>query len=504
MRPLLAVPLFALLLATAAVAEHADYVYFPPEGEEEEAKAGVVHARLAEWLKRPRPIFEVDSLDEKDNASASKDAGTSYIAAPEVLIDLDPAAFFDAGFEEDGAWHYMAELRYPDAPALRLRVDMGGLLPDESLWVIDPIAPRAFGPYRASESGIEARWLPTISGGAAVLLARTETQAAPWLRVMAVAPFREALLRKAFPCPIEAACVEDETYFEVSTGVACMIIPHDGTGLVLCTGTLLNNPGLAPYVLSAHHCFEGDVDVAGVEVFWDFRNTECRPEQDAVKLIDMPRSYGRLLLADNACLDGQLIELDDVPKGKYGRAWLGWDTRAVLRGDSVAGLHYPMGNPMKTCFGDVIDLNITACLDLFCSDESTGLIQVQWDEGITEQGSSGSGLFLDEEHYRVVGMLSNGPRHDCARPEENTDNFASFRLFYPQIACYLDKDGQCEAGIPCEEKQCFLESLFGSKSWEAEQLRAIRDGLLAKSRIGRRVTETYYRLSDKLGSILSD
>jgi hypothetical protein len=277
-----------------------------------------------------------------------------------------------------------------------------------------------------------------------------------------------------------------------------MLIVPKGLGHVQCSGTLLNRAGTPtfdPLLITAHHCFSGRVDPEDVEVVWDYRKELCDPNPVTLDFDALPRSRGAEMLAGSKRLDGQFLRLDQAPVGAYGRAWSGWDTRAPLVGDAVQGFHLPAGTSMKTCRGAVIEVEQTECMDALCLTRYELQTTVRWAEGITEGGSSGSGMFYRDLNYRLGGMLSNGTIHTCGKPANNRDDFASFREFYPLIACHLSDGAEC---APQEKSGCLVSKSFGTESSVTKALRGFRDQWLGATAWGRALSRAYYKVSPPL------
>lgn len=491
----------AMMMPMAVLAQDfADYHYLPPESAEGE-KAAPEESMGAEALSaiiecaHPIQVFR----GFEGQKSALEAGGTDYPAlrvAAEYAVDWDGDILFDDGFEKGGNRYYVAEALSLEASAVRLCVDMRALAADAEVWVVAPAIPRAFGPYRAADASSDRFWLPTISGDTALLAVRQVSGGRPALRIGSLAHFYADMEKTAYPCPIPAACVENDTFQKVSTGVGRLLIPIRNEGMFLCSGALLNVPDTAqpePLMLSAHHCFDGDVEVTGVEVFWDYRAANCDgsgvPDLDSEAV---PRSRGVSILAEDACLDGEFFQLDAVPNGTLGRAWLGWDARTPSVGDYAAGAHYPGGAAMKTCLGTIQAVDIRACLDMLCLSPVFHQTRVQWASGITEGGSSGSPVMYRNINYRVFGMLSNGPVHDCDNPPQNLDDFASFARFYPEIQCYLRPGTECGAAQTCDSGLCVAKALFGEGSRTVENIRVFRDKVLMPTAVGRALASAYY------------
>lgn len=495
MKYILSATIILCAVAGSATAEYADYTYVSP------AKAanpgGALPADvLAAALAQPvAPLVYGDFAGRNDALKAAYERSVPAIVADGMPLNLDGAGLFQEVGMDGDARILAAAVTSVDAFAVRLLADLGGLADGETLYVVDPVAPYALGPYTAADAAAGGRWLPTVFGDTAVLLVISGVDSEPAVPLLALSHFFVDPAEKAYACPVQANCVTDTVYQEVSSGVGLLIVPYSEYSQAQCSGALLNNPDTAElegYFITANHCFPSSVDSSAIEVIWDYR-TAC--DGSGVPDLDtLPRSEGAEILAVSDYYDGEFLELETVPVGTYGRAWLGWDTRDPVEGEAIAGAHYPQGNPLKACFGKVTSTDVDTSLG---QDQ----IGVLWDQGVTEQGSSGSPLMYADTNYRVLGMLSNGPVHDCGNPSQNRDNFSSFRAFYPQIGCYLLADGECVEG-PCCAGLCPAKAAFSDQPEVLASLRAFRDQVLAKSGPGQLVISAYYAVAPYTGALV--
>lgn len=126
--------------------------------------------------------------------------------------------------------------------------------------------------------------------------------------------------------------------------------------------------------------------------------------------------------------DSTLLRLNQAPPN--GISMSGWQASVPGSGSSLFGVHHPGGDWKKISFGnrDVI----ADCSEdgefYFCAPNSNGhFFAVGWSDGVTEAGSSGSGIFTSGDRY-LVGNLSSGGS-DCNNPNE-LDFYASFADAY--------------------------------------------------------------------------
>ncbi len=505
----LLVALAAGLLTTAgsAAADYADYIYVPP-AKSWEAHSAMPQAQAADYQKQgfPRRVY---TQYAKKNAALQAQARRypAPLVATGHAVNLNAHECFGPPLADAEGRYFLAGIASEGALAIRLRVDLSGLLDGETLWLIDPTGPRAFGPFTAADADEEGVWLPTVLGDAAVLLLRTPGDALPMLYIEGLSHFFtlfEDNGEKALPCPIPANCEADAAFREVSTGVAMLIIAEGTFNQVQCSGALLHSlmgTGLQPYLLTANHCFSSNPRPNQIDVVWDYRAAQCNGS-GAPALSETPRSRGVSFLAKDAVLDAVLVRLDDAPVASLGRAWFGWDTRTPAVGNAVMGIHHPRGTPMKIAYGRITAINVRACLDLLCMRPVYQQTTARWSEGITEGGSSGSPLVFFDGSYRILGMLSNGNIHDCDTPETNIDNFASFRAFYQQIGCYLKEGRICSPSNTGADSLCVVSKAFGGAARALDGFRVLRDRALLTFDAGRDLVAWYYRLSPAIAQTL--
>lgn len=413
-------------------------------------------------------------------------------------VELSGAELFGPPLAEEDRYAHRAIISSMDAHALRLQTDLSQLGTDAELFVIDPVLPRAFGPYTAADAHEDGYWLPTTEGEWAMVLIRTRSDAPPSVRLTTIAHFYRGFdeFLKQLACNINIACEDNPAVLDIASGVGMLVVPGTFGDQGLCTSTLINNPDTPenePYVLTANHCVPGGVSANNVDVIWDFRATSCGVNNPPA-LSSLPRSSGALVLTTNGDLDMTLMELDGVPGGIYGRFYAGWTTRPVSAGEAITGIHHPRASHMRISYGDILASNVSG-------GGYRNQIEVLWSEGVTEPGSSGLGLLLDSDGYLIIGTLSYGPLHSCGPSAFNTDRFAAFRFFFPQAQGFLTGTEKPDPDDP-GRRPCPAEVAFKDQPEVLGQLRFFRDAGLAQTPLGKRFIELYYRLAPTLSKHL--
>lgn len=197
--------------------------------------------------------------------------------------------------------------------------------------------------------------------------------------------------------------------------VAIMIVG----GGSFCTGALINNTANngTPYFLTANHCIEdpwtGQLDNPA---FWSFRfnwisqNPVCATTANSTNMTGYYQTTsGAELKARRENSDFLLLEITANLPTTWNLTWAGWD-RSTTVPSSTFGIHHPSGDIMKVCR----DANSPV------SDNSQGNVWViqDWDQGVTEGGSSGSPLF--DNNGRIIGQLWGGEASCYVYPNGTT------------------------------------------------------------------------------------
>jgi hypothetical protein len=303
-------------------------------------------------------------------------------------------------------------------------------------------------------------WSPVIEGATAVVeielpAGSTPAQldlAAPQVSHLVTSPGRAfAMPTPKAGLPAAGACNNDvmcylATWNIESNAVARMLFTDAGTSYY-CTGTLLadlDNSTSIPYFLSANHCIDNQAAASTLETYWFYRAAACGSTATNSGVTDL--TGGATLLYNSTSTDTALMKLATPPPG--GAMYAGWSVGATPGiGASVADIHTPQGGPQKISFGSIAGYaSCTATsTDVFnCRDgtaaSGVGFMQVNWNSGVTEPGSSGSALFLSTGHY-VIGQLYGGTT-TCSQPGVGSNFFGRFDLaFTAGLSKYLAPSG---------------------------------------------------------------
>lgn len=211
-------------------------------------------------------------------------------------------------------------------------------------------------------------------------------------------------------CEVDVTC--NASYGTESNAVARMIFVDAGSSY-LCTGTLVNDAKSSgtPYFLSANHCISSQTIASTVTTQWFYRASACN--SGTLSAQTKVLTGGATLLYANAGTDTAFMRLNAAPPA--GVVYAGWSASLPAIGGAAAGIHHPHGDLQKLSQGAVRGFQrctLGTSNDYGCTEATADTgnhLAVGWTSGVTEAGSSGSGLFatLNGKHY-LVGQLTGG------------------------------------------------------------------------------------------------
>jgi hypothetical protein len=251
-------------------------------------------------------------------------------------------------------------------------------------------------------------------------------------------------------CNVDAICpTQTAGFVNAKNSVAHMQFQANcGLGGALasciCTGTLLNDTVSAtqvPYFYGANHCISKQSEASTLITYWNYDNPVCRGADISRSQSNVVQGGADLLYADQPT-DVLLLRLKPsvntpLPLTAF---FAGWDSAAITASTSVTIIHHPAGDPKKVTLGQTISPSpFTVLSDM----GNSSYITPTYTSGVTEGGSSGSGVFsLTNGSYFLRGGLLGGPSscataNDPANPS-NRDYYSRFDLAFPTLKQFLD------------------------------------------------------------------
>jgi lysyl endopeptidase len=368
-----------------------------------------------------------------------------------------------------GGWVAQWEVTSANASALRIGLVAARLLPGMEIRFtgireIDTV----YGPFseRDVAAGGATYWSPVLEGDSAtieVFVAGTESPLDVGLAITQVSHFlvspsdanAELQAKAAGFCEVDLVCRSATNAALASTGkaVAKMTFTENTGGTFLCTGTLLNAIGgsFTPYFYSATHCISTQSVASTLTTHWFYDRTGCGTGGTSPNYVQL--TGGATLLYANDFFDALLLRLNRTPPA--GAVFSGWDAATLSIGTALTAVHHPAGDLKKVSLGT---------LGGFSSLDGTGtnFLVSNWTSpatGVTEGGSSGSGIFTSvgqpATEYRLRGGLWGG--HSSCTLTANYDYYSRLDQVYPALAQYLNP-----ANVACSYTLSPTSAIVGS------------------------------------------
>ena len=211
-------------------------------------------------------------------------------------------------------------------------------------------------------------------------------------------------LNSSGDCNIDVNCPLGIGWDNEIRSVAMIVVGGNG----ICSGALVNNTcnDGTPYFLTANHCLGGSTGS------WAFRfNWQSPPGTEScattIGSVDPGPPYdqtanGATTLVSAAASDFALLEITNMTLSiaqNWNCFYAGWDASDLTTVTQATGIHHPSGDVKKICRENNAPFHSNN------GGAATWYI-TQWEQGVTEPGSSGSPLF--DQNHRIIGQLYGG------------------------------------------------------------------------------------------------
>jgi lysyl endopeptidase len=240
-------------------------------------------------------------------------------------------------------------------------------------------------------------------------------------------------------CQIDVVCrfnALGQRFVNAKNSVARYVV-QNGASTYSCSGTLLNDAdpsGFTPWFITAQHCVGSQSHANTVRTFWNFETPACNVDNAGPNI---QIGGGAALMHADARRDATLLRLNRAPPS--GAIFAGWDANPLAAGSAITAIHHPAGDIKKVSRGthSGVTANVT-----IGGNARIDMLRATWNEGSTEGGSSGSGLFtLGQNNYQLRGTLSGGSAScsNASQPETggNRDYYSRFSDVYPSIRQFI-------------------------------------------------------------------
>ncbi|RMH15113.1 MAG: hypothetical protein D6696_21545 [Acidobacteria bacterium] len=423
----------ALALAGAAEGRHG-----PPPKSFDEARA----LPLETFEVMTLPAVDAERLKAEDAARSTP--GPLRYAVPEK-VDVSPATHGIWEYLPDGGQLWRYRVYAPGATDLNFGFTTYELPPGATLHLISEDEPSYYeGPYDEHDNKSHRQlWTPPVPGSRAVieLFVPDDAAFAPELVLGQVgAGYRDLFKRqpqlKQGPCNVDVVCPQGDPFRDQIRSVA----RYSLGGFGLCTGQLVADVPRSrrPYFLTANHCGVNAGNAFTVVVFWNYESPTCGALSGG-SLNDTQN--GATFRAGRRDVDFTLLELDERPDPSFDVYYTGWDRSGNVPNRTFA-IHHPSADEKAISFNEDPLTIDGSCIG--SSPDDTHWFVDDWEEGTTEPGSSGGGLWTRSGN-RLIGFLSGGTA-SCGNPS-GFDCFGRLSVAWDgnnrqsRLRDWLDPDG---------------------------------------------------------------
>jgi hypothetical protein len=217
------------------------------------------------------------------------------------------------------------------------------------------------------------------------------------------------VLQSAAWCNLDISCYS--SWSDKARAIAKMTYTKGNGNTAMCSGALLNDKDSStyiPYFLTANHCISTQTVASSLVTHWFYQSASCNSSARNSRYQTL--TGGAQLLYRAEATDTSFLRLND--NAPDNALFLGWTTADPSNNESLTGIHHPDGDYKKISFGSFagyLDCGSTDSTGFSCRNTTANTgkyLNVAWQRGITEGGSSGSPIF--NVAGQVIGQLRGG------------------------------------------------------------------------------------------------
>ncbi len=348
--------------------------------------------------------LDVDALRQEDTEREQLGMAPRF-AVPQV-VDYQP--------DSDGLWEWLdaktllwrLRLSAPGALSLNLGFTRYFMPAEGRLFVYSADSSEVIGPFTADDNEDHGElWTPILLTDDIIVEVTIPAADMSNLELtigsfnVGYRGFGELVSDRSGSCNNDVICSVGDDWRDEIPSVA--VISTGGSAF--CSGFLVNNTAQdeTPYFMTAYHCGINSSNDASLVTYWNFESPTCG-QQGGGSMSQY--NTGSTLRATYSTSDFTLVELDDALNPNYNLTFAGWD-RTSSNPTSAVGIHHPSCDEKSISFEDDA-CTTTDYLGTSTPGDGTHIRVIDWDDGTTEGGSSGSPLFNQNHH--VVGQLHGG------------------------------------------------------------------------------------------------
>lgn len=400
------------------------------------------------------PSQHEDELESERTFKAEQMYGESDRATPLKVGDgfelsqQPDYQFSDLNWlQDDDQFHATMDLSISEhSMAFRLGFDPAGIPDNLTFYLHSPSYPQFYyGPFTADSVQEQMAqfdedavfWSPVIEGGIARVELYTNSPlslASADLGIRSVSVIHDSIFSKGLKrqedagssgsCQRNVSCESGSLPIADTTAKYLFTTTRGVTGI--CTGALLNDTvnSQEPWFITADHCVRSIYEIGNMQLYWFFRSRTCGSSLPGIEV--QTTTGGGTRLYNSYLQDTTLMRLNQMPPTT---ARAGWKSTPENDSTPVRGIHHPSGDYQKISRGNIVEVS-----DWPLGFRSDTHWRVEWSNGTTEPGSSGSGIF--NNNNQLVGVLTGGSS-SCTKTAD-PDFYGRFDKMYPELKRWLD------------------------------------------------------------------
>ncbi|MCH2136154.1 MAG: hypothetical protein MK101_06175 [Phycisphaerales bacterium] len=387
------------------------------------------------------PTYEVAGPDyaalwEEDNQRASMGQPWRFAVPTKAAITAATSGAWNLTPEGRLLWQVRIVAR--DAMHLNFGFEHWALPPSARVWLSSARGDHVRGPWDQSTNDTHGEfWTPFVWGDDVIIeievdiaerhLIEQDVQLT-WINVGYRGfdpPDLPDQRGSSESCNVDVMCPLGDNWWDEIPSVGVYSL----SGYWTCTGALINNTlqDERMLFLTADHCGINTGNDQTMVVYWNHQNSTCRTGSASGNNGNghyNDYSSGVTWKVDASSTDCCLVEINSDPNDSWELTWSGWNRSSSTPSEGVS-IHHPA----------TAEKRISSVEDIYSYNAwGYNFWRVNWDQGRTAGGSSGSPLF--DGNNRIIGQLYGGWSY-CTNDDDDVYG-RSLSVSWNSLKPYLD------------------------------------------------------------------